>query len=76
MDIVIGTPLVPPAELGFSDPIVTTERFLPKLLVNLGIFKSTSEVRRNKPELWATLDKPDILELKIGKRKLWILVGD
>lgn len=55
--------------------VYTDERFLPKILVNLGIVPSVSEVRRNKPELVKTLDSLDFIEAKWGKRKLWILVG-
>jgi hypothetical protein len=77
MDIIIGNPLLTPSELGFNDdPKYTNERFLPRLLVNLGMFKSTSEVRRNRKDLWITLDKPDMIHIKIGKRILWILVGE
>ena len=55
----------------------TEERFLPGILVNLYIYPSISEIRRNRPDLMITLDKLDFLdELKISKkRKLWILVG-
>lgn len=85
-NIVIGRPLVPAwtllaqtardwIENEKEKTIFTEERFLPKILVDLGVVKSTSEVKRNKPELFKTLDKPDFLEIKWGKRKLWILAG-
>mgnify|MGYP007038178173 CR=1 FL=1 len=35
----------------------TNERFLPKILVDLGIYPSISEIRRNRPDLFITLDK-------------------
>ena len=61
----------------------TEERFLPRILVDLGIYPSVSEIRRNKPELMITLDTPDFIDgidetgLKVSKkRKLWILVGE
>ena len=56
----------------------TNERFLPKILVDLGIYPSISEIRRNKPELLITLDKKDfIFKLKVAKKRfLWIAVGD
>lgn len=54
----------------------TDERFLPKILVDLGIVKSTSEVRRNKKEFVRVLEPYDYLEIKWGKRKLFILVGE
>lgn len=87
-NIVIGKPLVTPAEL-FSKNIVdwgiiecyqtyyTEERYLPRILVNLGIYPSVSEIRRNKPELMITLDKPDFIQIRPKKKiPLWILVGE
>lgn len=56
--------------------VYDTERFLPKLLVKHGFMKSASEVKRNRPDLWKTLDKLDFLQLKIGKRKIWICIGE
>ena len=44
-------------------------------MVDIGVAKSTSEVRRNKPELVKELNDYDYLEIKWGKRKLFILVG-
>lgn len=87
-NIVIGKPLVAPAEL-FSKNIVdweiiecyqtyyTEERYLPIILVDLGIYPSVSEIRRNKPELMITLDKPDFIQIRPKKKiPLWILVGE
>ena len=56
----------------------TDERFLPRILVNLGIYPSVNEIRRNKPELIVSLDKFDFIDnLKARKkRRLWILVGE
>lgn len=56
----------------------TEERFLPRILVNIGIYSSVNEIRRNKPELMVTLDKLDFIDcLKVSKkRKVWILVGE
>lgn len=88
-NIVIGKPLVDPSEVFATDEndwecvekektLFTEERFLPKILVELGIYPSTSEIRRNKPELMVSLDKVDFInELKAKKkRKLWILIGE
>jgi len=47
-DIVIDTPLCSLSTLGITDPIHTTERFLPKLLVDLKIFSSITQVRKNR----------------------------
>jgi len=87
-NIVIGSPIVEPSVM-FSSNIedwnrvekektyYTKERFLPRILVDLGIYPSISEIRRNRPDLMITLDKLDFLsELKVSKkRRLWILVG-
>ena len=87
-NVIVGTPLPgTPAEL-FGSSIIdwvinehnqtlfTEERFLPRIMVEAGIVKSTSEVRRNRPELWKSLDKLDFLQVKWGKKLLWILVGE
>jgi len=64
--------------------------FLPKILVSLGLFKSTSDVRRihkqrvlstkitdaNSRNLWRTIDKPEMTHLKIGKQNFWLVVGE
>lgn len=55
----------------------TNERFLPKILVDLEIYPSISEIRRNRPDLFITLDKQDFIsKLKVAKKRfLWIAVG-
>jgi hypothetical protein len=85
-DIVIGDPICHPWymfcneynewDLIKDDVIFTKERFLPRILVNIGVVNSTSEVRRNRPELVKTLDKPDFIEVKWGKSKVYILIGE
>lgn len=85
-DIIIGTPIVDPWYIfceeenewdSIKDNVYCTqERFLPKIMVNLGIVKSISEVRRNQPHLMKNLDKLDYLEIKWGKNYLFILVGN
>lgn len=88
-NIVIGNPICGP-ELMFAKDAndwgqaekektyFTDERYLPKILVTLGIYPSVSEIRRNKPELMVTLDKVDFIEsLRVSKkRKMWILIGE
>lgn len=86
-NIIIGSPLTNPSELFSSDIIdwetteckqtyYTDERYLPRILVDLGIYPSVSEIKRNKPELMITLDKPDFIQIRPKKRiPLWILVG-
>ena len=46
----------------------TEERFLPRILVELGIYPSVNEVRRNKPKLVVKLDKLGFIDsLKVSK---------
>ena len=87
-NIVIGTPLVSAKELlsandsdwvnvEFEKTIFTNERYLPNILVQLGIYPSISEIRRNKPELMIRLDKIDFINIKPKKKRpLWIVVGE
>ena len=87
-NIVIGVPLVSAKELlsandsdwvnvEFEKTIFTNERYLPKILVQLGIYPSISEIRRNKPELMIRLDKVDFINIKPKKKHpLWIVVGE
>lgn len=86
-NVIIDTPLVHPSHLfAFNEQdweeneskntLFTSERFLPRILVEAGIAKSTSEVKRNKPQLYITLDKIDFLDIKWGKKHLFICVGE
>lgn len=88
-NIVIGTPIVSPESIFASSDndwnaiekektYYTDERFLPRILVDLGIYPSISEIRRNKPQLVKTLYSLDFIDgLKVKKkRKIWILVGE
>ena len=87
-NIVIGTPLVSAKELlsandsdwvnvEFEKTLFTNERYLPNILVQLGIYPSISEIRRNKPELIIRLDKIDFINIKPKKKRpLWIVVGE
>jgi len=88
-NIVIGKPIVEPEIMFAKDTddwlkiekektYFTDERFLPRILVDIGIYPSINEIRRNKPELLVTLDKLDFInELKVSKkRKIWILIGE
>ena len=88
-NIVIGKPIVEPFIMFATDEddwikfekektYYTDERFLPRILVDVGIYPSVSEIRRNKPELMISLDKLDFVDnLKVSKkRRLWILVGE
>lgn len=86
-NVVIGKPLIEPSdifalndnnwnEIESKQTYYTNERFLPRILVDLEIYPSINEIRRNKPELMITLDKMNYIELKVKKkRKLYILIG-
>lgn len=86
-NIVIGKLLVEPESLfalnkedweNVEKPMTmfTEERFLPKLMIEAGLVKSISEVRRNQPKLMVTLNDVDYLEIKWGKKRLFIGVGE
>lgn len=88
-NIVIGKPIVKPFTMFSLDEddwnkvekektYYTDERFLPRILVDIGIYPSVNEIRRNKPELMVELNQLDFLDnLKVSKkRRLWILVGE
>jgi len=85
-NIIIGKPLVHPRELLAYDnndwiyveapkTLFTEERNLPRIMKLAGIVSSTSEVRRNNPKLCVELNKLDYLEIKWGKKRLFIVVG-
>lgn len=85
-NIVVGEPLCEPMLMFAVDEadwygveldktFFTNERFLPAILVELGIVKSNSEVKKNKPELFKILKDTDFFEFKWGKRRFWVQVG-
>lgn len=85
-NIVIGKPLVELYHLLGEDEndiswqdktLYTNERFLPKILKDLGLVPSTSWVKKNKSELFIELNKPDFFQIRLGKKKppIWIVVG-
>ena len=86
-NVVIGKPIVDASSLLAIDErdweenekeitLFTETRFLPTIMKEAGIVQSTGEVRRNKPELCVTLDKLDCINLKWGKKFLFIVVGE
>ena len=86
-NVVIGEPIVDVVSLLAYDnddweenekknTLFTETRFLPAIMKEAGIVQSTGEVRRNKPELAITLDKLDCINLKWGKKFLYIIVGE
>lgn len=66
------------------------EYFLPRLLVHVGLFKTTSEIkritkdRRNSKkiidplsrDMWRTITAPEFTHFKVGKRSFWLIVGE
>jgi hypothetical protein len=84
-NIIIKTPLVDLSILlsdwnnKIPDSDITVyddETFLPRLLVKYEFFKSTSQLRKNRPDLWRELDRVDFEELKIGHKRVWLVVGE
>lgn len=86
-NVVVGKPIVNVDSLFATDlndwednekknTLFTETRFLPAIMKEAGIVQSTSEVRRNKPELCITLDGLDFINLKWGKKFLFIVVGE
>ena len=87
-NIVIGKPLVDIKELLALDErdweenekantlFLPDTRFLPAIMKEVGIVKSTSEIRRNRPDLWINLNTPTCMNIKWGKRFLYIVVGE
>lgn len=89
VNIIIGKPLVPWWELCCTrNPtneeimtehdftLFTDERTPAKILKELGVVKSISEVRRNKPEFCNELTTSDCFWLKWGKNRFWVIVGE
>lgn len=86
-NVVIGKALVPPHILlakneedwiknEKSKTLFTNERYLPRIMVECGIVKSISEVKRNQPKLCKSLDNLDCLKVKWGRKFLFIVVGE
>ena len=86
-NVVIGKPIVDASRLIALDErdweeneqkvtLFTKTRFLPAVMKEAGIVQSTSEVRRNRPDLCVNLDKLDCINLKWGKKFLFIVVGE
>ena len=88
-NIIIGKPLCEPSSLFALNEedwnsiekeltLFTEERYLPKILVELGIYPSISEIRRNRPDLMTVLDKVDFIDKLRVKKKvfLWICIGE
>lgn len=86
-NVVIGTPIVDFLDIFSKDiddwenneknnTLFTNERYLPRIMVECGVVKSSNEVRKNKPELNKTLNNLDYMEVKWGKSYIYILIGE
>ena len=86
-NVVVGNPVCEPWQMFANTPedwetyeknntFFTKERFLPRILVECGMAKSVNEVRKNKPDLVKTLDNIDFIEVKWGKKRLFVQVGN
>lgn len=86
-NVVVGKPIINVSSLLAIDDkdweenekkntLFTETRFLPAIMKEAGLVQSAGEVRRNKPELCITLDKLDCVNIKWGKKFLFIVVGE
>lgn len=87
LNVVIGKPLVDPKTLLALDDLdwknneqpqtlFTETRYIPAVMKEAGVVQSTSEVRKNRPDLNISLEKPDCLWVKWGKKRLYVIVGE
>lgn len=87
LNVVIGKPLVGPKTLLALDDLdwknneqpqtlFTETRYLPAVMKEAGVVQSTSEVRKNRPDLNISLENPDCLWVKWGKKRLYVIVGE
>lgn len=87
LNVVIGKPLVDPKTLLALDDLdwknneqpqtlFTETRYLPVVMKEAGMVQSTSEVRKNRPDLNISLENPDCLWVKWGKKRLYVIVGE
>lgn len=87
LNVVIGNPLVDPKTLLALDDLdwknneqpqtlFTETRYLPAVMKESGMVQSTSEVRKNHPDLNISLENPDCLWVKWGKKRLYVIVGE
>lgn len=101
-NIIIGTPVCSEEELDILSEEETVrfnfdelrnedgDVFLPNLLVKVGLFESTSQIRRlnkdrstskkivdpNEKDLWRKLEDLEFTHFKIGRKVFWLCVGE
>lgn len=49
------------------------ERFIPKIMQMTGVVSTTGIVRKNRPELWREIKSGEYLEIRWGKKKLFVV---
>ena len=55
--------------------LFTDEKFIPRIMVQAGIVKSVSEVRRNRPDLMREVEESSFEMIKWGKKFLFVARG-
>ena len=55
--------------------LFTDEKFIPRIMVQAGIVKSVSEVRRNCPDLMREVEENSFEMIKWGKKFLFVARG-
>ena len=55
--------------------LFTDEKFIPRIMVQAGIVKSVSEVRRNRPDLVREIEENSFEIIKWGKKFLFVARG-
>jgi hypothetical protein len=76
-NIVIGKPIVDLDKLGIRPNENTVfeneEVFIPRILKKYGFFKSTSQVKKNRPDLWREVKDLEMIKLEIGHKRVWLI---
>ena len=89
-NVIIGNPLVHPMhllaedekdwnELEKTQTHFTSETYLPKILVEIGLAQSANQIRKNSPQLNITFDKSKLgfIKMKVNKKHfLYIVIGE
>jgi hypothetical protein len=83
-NIIIGKPIANLNTLGINDDVLNewtvfedgSERRLDRLLVKYEFFSSMGQLRKNRPDLVKELNELDFMELKIGRKRVCIVVGE
>ena len=81
-NVMVGYPIVALSDLipldEFNETLVTSTRYLPKILVEARVVKSTFEVYRNRKDLVIRFpdDMTDCITVKWGKTFLYIVIGN